>query len=142
MLKDLDEEGIIRIGAEVRPEESWWVKSHPNGQGELTAEERLIIAIFGKRAEETRDVSLRSPMGTGTRGGCQVFSRFKYQGSRDKRIYNFCKRPDPSVRDMEDGELLRLPATQLNAGVNMLVRVYIARSVRSWKAIRWPAPWQ
>ena len=38
-----------------------------------------------------------------------MFSRFKYQGSRDKRIYNFCKRPDPSVRDMEDGELIRLP---------------------------------
>jgi DNA-directed RNA polymerase subunit beta len=128
MLKDLDEEGIIRIGAEVRPEDILVGEVAPKGQGELTAEERLIIAIFGKKAEETRDVSLRVPHGNGGRVvDVKVFSRFKYQGSRDKRIYNFCKRPDPSVRDMEDGELLRLPADELNAGVNMLVRVYIAQ---------------
>jgi DNA-directed RNA polymerase subunit beta len=128
MLKDLDEEGIIRIGAEVRPEDILVGEVAPKGQGELTAEERLIIAIFGKKAEETRDVSLRVPHGNGGRVvDVKVFSRFKYQGSRDKRIYNFCKRPDASVRDMEDGELLRLPADELNAGVNMLVRVYIAQ---------------
>jgi DNA-directed RNA polymerase subunit beta len=57
----------------------------------------------------------------------KVFSRFKYQGSRDKRIYNYCKRPDASMRDMEDGELLRLAPDELPAGVNMLVRVYIAQ---------------
>src|SRR5215475_5278953 len=124
MLRDLDENGIIRVGAEVRPEDILVGKVAPKGQGELTAEERLIIAIFGKKAEETRDVSLRVPHGNGGRVvDVKVFSRFKYQGSRDKRIYNFCKRPDPSVRDMEDGELLRLPADELNAGVNMLVRV-------------------
>ena len=128
MLKDLDEEGIIRIGAEVRPDEILVGAVAPKGQGELTAEERLIIAIFGKKAEETRDVSLRVPHGNGGRVvDVKVFSRFKYQGSRDKRIYNFCKRPDPSVKDMEDGELLRLPADELNAGVNMSVRVYIAQ---------------
>ena len=128
MLKDLDEEGVIRIGAEVRPDEILVGKVAPKGQGELTAEERLIIAIFGKKAEETRDVSLRVPHGNGGRVvDVKVFSRFKYQGSRDKRIYNFCKRPDASVKDMEDGELLRLPADELNAGVNMSVRVYIAQ---------------
>jgi DNA-directed RNA polymerase subunit beta len=128
MLKDLDEEGVIRIGAEVRPDEILVGKVAPKGQGELTAEERLIIAIFGKKAEETRDVSLRVPHGNGGRVvDVKVFSRFKYQGSRDKRIYNFCKRPDPSVKDMEDGDLLRLPADELNAGVNMSVRVYIAQ---------------
>ena len=67
MLKDLDEDGIIRIGAEVRPEDILVGKVAPKGQGELTAEERLIIAIFGKRAEETRDVSLRVPHGNGGR---------------------------------------------------------------------------
>ena len=128
MLKDLDEEGVIRIGAEVRPDEILVGKVAPKGQGELTAEERLIIAIFGKKAEETRDVSLRVPHGNGGRVvDVKVFSRFKYQGSRDKRIYNFCKRPDSNVKDMEDGELLRLPADELNAGVNMSVRVYIAQ---------------
>jgi DNA-directed RNA polymerase subunit beta len=128
MLKDLDEEGVIRVGAEVRPEDILVGEVAPKGQGELTAEERLIIAIFGKKAEETRDVSLRVPHGNGGRVvDVKVFSRFKYQGSRDKRIYNFCKRPDPSVKDLDDGELLRLPADELNAGVNMLVRVYIAQ---------------
>ncbi len=128
MLKDLDEDGIIRIGAEVRPEDILVGEVAPKGQGELTAEERLIIAIFGKKAEETRDVSLRVPHGNGGRVvDVKVFSRFKYQGSRDKRIYNFCKRPDTSARDSEYGELLRLPADELNAGVNMLVRVYIAQ---------------
>ena len=128
MLKDLDEDGIIRIGAEVRPEDILVGEVAPKGQGELTAEERLIIAIFGKKAEETRDVSLRVPHGNGGRVvDVKVFSRFKYQGSRDKRIYNYCKRPDANMRDMEDGELLRLPADELNAGVNMLVRVFIAQ---------------
>ncbi len=128
MLKDLDEEGIIRIGAEVRHEDILVGEVAPKGQGELTAEERLIIAIFGKKAEETRDVSLRVPHGNGGRVvDVKVFSRFKYQGSRDKRVYNFCKRPEANVRDIEDGELLRLPADELNAGVNMLVRVYVAQ---------------
>ena len=63
VLKDLDENGIIRVGAEVRPEDILVGKVAPKGQGELTAEERLIIAIFGKKAEETRDVSLRVPHG-------------------------------------------------------------------------------
>ena len=128
MLKDLDENGVIRVGAEVRPEDILVGKVAPKGQGELTAEERLIIAIFGKKAEETRDVSQRVPHGNGGRVvDVKVFSRFKYQGSRDKKIYNYCKRPDASMRDNEDGELLRLPADELNAGVNMLVRVYIAQ---------------
>ncbi|MDW8207479.1 MAG: DNA-directed RNA polymerase subunit beta, partial [Chloroherpetonaceae bacterium] len=128
MLKDLDENGIIRIGAEVRPEDILVGKVAPKGQGELTAEERLIIAIFGKKAEETRDVSLRVPHGNGGRVvDVKVFSRFKYQGSRDKRIYHFCRRPDPNQRDMEDGELIRLQPDELSAGVNMLVRVYIAQ---------------
>ena len=127
-LKDLDENGIIRVGAEVRPEDILVGEVAPKGQGELTAEERLIIAIFGKKAEETRDVSLRVPHGNGGRVvDVKVFSRFKYQGSRDGRIYNYCRRPDLNMRDNEDGELLRLPADELNAGVNMLVRVYVAQ---------------
>lgn len=128
MLKDLDVDGIVRIGAEVRPEDILVGKVAPKGQGELTAEERLIIAIFGKRAEETRDVSLRVPHGNGGRVvDVKTFSRFKYRGSKDNRTYNFCKRPDPNQRDLEDGELIKLQADELNAGVNMLVRVYMAQ---------------
>lgn len=127
-LRDLDENGIIRVGAEVRPDDVLVGKVAPKGQGELTAEERLIVAIFGRKAEETRDVSLRVPHGNGGRVvDIKVFSRYKYQGARDGRVYNFCKRPDPSERDSQDGELLRLPQDELPVGVNMLVRVYLAQ---------------
>jgi len=127
-LKDLDENGIIRIGAEVRPEDILVGKVAPKGQGELTAEERLIIAIFGKKAEETRDVSLRVPHGEkGKIVDVKVFSRFKYQCVRCKTVYNFSKRPDRTVCDRCEGDMVRLPADELNAGVNQLVRVYIAQ---------------
>ncbi|MHB0999773.1 MAG: DNA-directed RNA polymerase subunit beta [Armatimonadota bacterium] len=128
MLKDLDENGIIRIGAEVRPEDILVGKVAPKGQGELTAEERLIIAIFGKKAEETRDVSLRVPHGEkGKVIDAKVFSRFKYKCSRCETIFNFSKRPERTVCDRCDGELERLPGDELMAGVNQLVRVYIAQ---------------
>jgi DNA-directed RNA polymerase subunit beta len=128
MLKDLDENGIIRIGAEVRPEDILVGEVAPKGQGELTAEERLIIAIFGKKAEETRDVSLRVPHGEkGKVVDVKVFSRFKYQCVRCKSVYNFSKRPDRTLCDKCDGELVRLPSDELSAGVNQLVRVYIAQ---------------
>ena len=128
MLKDLDENGIIRIGAEVRPEDILVGKVAPKGQGELTAEERLIIAIFGKKAEETRDVSLRVPHGEkGKVIDTKVFSRFKYKCSRCETVFNFSKRPDRTICDRCDGELERLPGDELMAGVNQLVRVYIAQ---------------
>jgi DNA-directed RNA polymerase subunit beta len=128
MLRDLDENGIIRIGAEVRPEDILVGEVAPKGQGELTAEERLIIAIFGKKAEETRDVSLRVPHGEkGKVVDVKIFSRFKYQCVRCKAVYNFSKRPDRVQCERCDGELVRLPSDELNAGVNQLVRVYIAQ---------------
>ncbi|NLI01595.1 MAG: DNA-directed RNA polymerase subunit beta [Chthonomonadales bacterium] len=128
MLKDLDENGIIRIGAEVRPEDILVGEVAPKGQGELTAEERLIIAIFGKKAEETRDVSLRVPHGEkGKVVDVKVFSRFKYLCERCSREYNFSKRPDLTTCDRCDGELVRKTPDELNPGVNQLVRVYIAQ---------------
>ncbi|MBQ2879350.1 MAG: DNA-directed RNA polymerase subunit beta, partial [Anaerotignum sp.] len=60
-LKDLDERGIIRIGAEVRPNDILVGKVTPKGETELTAEERLLRAIFGEKAREVRDTSLRVP---------------------------------------------------------------------------------
>ena len=62
-LKDLDEEGIIRIGADVRPGDILVGKVTPKGETELTAEERLLRAIFGEKAREVRDTSLRVPHG-------------------------------------------------------------------------------
>ncbi|MCD1146642.1 DNA-directed RNA polymerase subunit beta [Peptoniphilus sp. KCTC 25270] len=63
MLKDLDERGIIRIGAEVTPGDILVGKVTPKGETELSAEERLLRAIFGEKAREVRDTSLRLPHG-------------------------------------------------------------------------------
>ena len=62
-LKDLDENGIIRIGAEVTSGDYLVGKVTPKGETELTAEERLLRAIFGEKAREVRDTSLRVPHG-------------------------------------------------------------------------------
>ena len=62
-LKDLDEDGIISIGADVRPGDILVGKVTPKGETELTAEERLLRAIFGEKAREVRDTSLRVPHG-------------------------------------------------------------------------------
>ena len=75
-LKDLDEEGIVRIGAEVGPNDILVGKISPKGEQELTAEERLLRAIFGEKAREVKDTSLL--MEHGKRGrviGVKVFSR-------------------------------------------------------------------
>ncbi|HHV60895.1 MAG TPA: DNA-directed RNA polymerase subunit beta [Clostridiaceae bacterium] len=75
-LKDLDERGIIRIGAEVRAGDILVGKVTPKGETELTAEERLLRAIFGEKAREVRDTSLRVPHGeSGIIVDVKVFSR-------------------------------------------------------------------
>ncbi|MFZ5596980.1 MAG: DNA-directed RNA polymerase subunit beta [Bacillota bacterium] len=76
ILKDLDERGIIRVGAEVRPGDILVGKVTPKGETELTAEERLLRAIFGEKAREVRDTSLRVPHGeSGKVVDVKVFSR-------------------------------------------------------------------
>ncbi len=95
-LKNLDADGIIRIGAEVRPGDILVGKVTPKGEQELTAEEKLLRAIFGEKAREVRDNSLKVPHGE---RGIIV----------DVRIF-----------DRESGD-------ELPAGVNKLVRVYIAQ---------------
>ena len=75
-LRDLDEDGIIRIGAEVNASDILVGKVTPKGETELTAEERLLRAIFGEKAREVRDTSLRLPHGeTGIVVDVKVFSR-------------------------------------------------------------------
>jgi DNA-directed RNA polymerase subunit beta len=76
VLKDLDERGIIRIGAEVAPGDVLVGKVTPKGETELTPEERLLRAIFGEKAREVRDTSLKVPHGeNGKVIGVRVFSR-------------------------------------------------------------------
>ena len=96
ILADLDDRGIIRIGAEVEAGDVLVGKVTPKGETELTPEERLLRAIFGEKAREVRDTSLKVPHGeSGTVIEVRTFSR-------------------------EDGD-------ELPAGVNELVRVYIAQ---------------
>jgi len=76
MLKDLDEDGIIRVGAEVHAGDILVGKVTPKGETELTAEERLLRAIFGEKAREVRDTSLRVPHGAyGVVMATKVFTR-------------------------------------------------------------------
>ncbi|MFH0937448.1 MAG: DNA-directed RNA polymerase subunit beta [Candidatus Daviesbacteria bacterium] len=75
-LANLDETGIVRIGAKVGPNDILVGKVQPKGETELTAEERLLRAIFGEKAKEVRDTSLRMPHGErGTVIGIQILSR-------------------------------------------------------------------
>ena len=95
-LRDLDETGIIRIGAEVKEGDILVGKVTPKGEKDLSAEERLLHAIFGDKSREVRDTSLRVP-----HGGDGVV--------RDVKIFT------------------RANGDELQSGVNMLVRVYIAQ---------------
>ena len=75
-LKDLDEEGIIRVGAEVGPNDILVGKISPKGEAELTAEERLLRAIFGEKAKDVKDTSLRMEHGKkGRATEVKIFSR-------------------------------------------------------------------
>ncbi|MBI2039001.1 MAG: DNA-directed RNA polymerase subunit beta [Candidatus Niyogibacteria bacterium] len=75
-LKDLDEEGVVRIGAEVLPGDILVGKITPKGEADLTPEERLLRAIFGEKAREVKDTSLRLPHGRQDRVvGVKIFSR-------------------------------------------------------------------
>ncbi len=75
-LKNLDEEGIVRIGAEVGPGDILVGKISPKGESELTAEERLLRAIFGEKARDVKDTSLTMPHGKrGRIVGIKIFSR-------------------------------------------------------------------
>lgn len=99
-LKDLDESGIIRIGAEVRPGDIMVGKITPKGETQLSPEEKLLRAIFGEKAGEVRDTSLKVPPGVeGTVINARVFSRKGV--SKDERS-----------RVIEDEEIARLKKDQ------------------------------
>ncbi len=128
---NLDERGIIKIGTVVRPEDILVGKVAPKGQSEMTAEEKLVIAIFGKKAEEMRDTSLRVPHGAkGKVVAVRVFSRFKHRCGNPscKHLHEFSKSAELSICEQCGGrEIHREPQDDLPAGVNQLVRVYVAQ---------------
>ncbi len=127
-LKDLDESGIVRIGAEVRAEDILVGKVAPKGQAELTAEEKLVIAIFGKKAEEMRDVSLPLPHGEkGIVVATKVFSRYRYVCETCGAEYRTGKPLDRLECERCVSKLHREPGDELLPGVNQLVRVYVAQ---------------
>jgi len=128
-LKELDIDGVVRVGAEVRPEDILVGKVTPKGQSELTAEEKLVIAIFGKKAEEMRDVSLRTPHGEGGIViATKVFSRYKYKCGLCGAEFAYGKAMEAALNCRRCGaELKKLPGDELKPGVNQLVRVYVAQ---------------
>jgi DNA-directed RNA polymerase subunit beta len=95
VLKDLDEEGIIRIGAKVKAGDVLVGKVTPKGETELTAEEKLLRAIFGEKAREVRDTSLKVPHGESGK----VIDVKKFSRSRvDVTLYSYGEKKDPVTR--------------------------------------------
>jgi DNA-directed RNA polymerase subunit beta len=114
-LKDLDESGIIRIGAVVKPGDILVGKITPKGETQLSPEEKLLRAIFGEKAGEVRDTSLRVPPGVeGTVINVRIFARKgvgKDERSRvieDEEVNRLKKDQEEEVRIIRDGALKRL----------------------------------
>ncbi|MCM3869912.1 MAG: DNA-directed RNA polymerase subunit beta, partial [Pyrinomonadaceae bacterium] len=102
MLRDLDESGIIRIGAQVKPGSILVGKVTPKGETQLTAEEKLLRAIFGEKAGDVKDASLVSPPGIdGTVVDVQVFTR-KGQEKDARSLAIEQEEEDRLRRDLED----------------------------------------
>ncbi len=102
MLRDLDESGIIRVGAQVKPGSFLVGKVTPKGETQLTAEEKLLRAIFGEKAGDVKDASLTCPPGIdGTVVDVQVFTRKGQE--RDSRSLNIEQEEENRLRrDLED----------------------------------------
>jgi DNA-directed RNA polymerase subunit beta len=119
-LKDLDESGIIRIGAEVRPGDILVGKITPKGETQLSPEEKLLRAIFGEKAGEVRDTSLKVPPGVeGTVINARVFSRkgvSKDERSRlieDEEVAKLKKDQQDEQRIIRDSTLKKLKRSLL-----------------------------
>ncbi|MGE5852205.1 MAG: DNA-directed RNA polymerase subunit beta, partial [Deltaproteobacteria bacterium] len=114
-LMNLDESGIIRIGAEVKPGDILVGKITPKGETQLSPEEKLLRAIFGEKAGEVRDTSLRVPPGVeGTVINVRIFSRKglgKDERSKiieDEEVIRLRKDQHDEIRILQDGALRRL----------------------------------
>ncbi|MGH7827393.1 MAG: DNA-directed RNA polymerase subunit beta [Candidatus Binatia bacterium] len=127
-LTDLDESGIIRIGAEVKPGDILVGKITPKGETQLSPEEKLLRAIFGEKAGEVRDTSLRVPPGVeGTVINVRIFSRKglgkdeRSKAIEDEEITRLKKDQHDEVRILQEGALKRLK--KLLVGRRLAVRV-------------------
>ena len=127
-LTDLDDSGIIRIGAEVKPGDILVGKITPKGETQLSPEEKLLRAIFGEKAGEVRDTSLRVPPGVeGTVINVRIFSRKglgKDERSRsieDEEVTRLRKDQHDEVRILQEGALRRLK--KLLVGRRLAVRL-------------------
>jgi len=114
-LRDLDESGIVRIGAEVNQDDILVGKITPKGETQLSPEERLLRAIFGEKAGDVRDTSLRVPPGvTGTVIGAQVFSRRgvekdeRARALEEQEIERLRKDQEDEIRIIRNGALSKV----------------------------------
>ncbi|MCS7191672.1 MAG: DNA-directed RNA polymerase subunit beta [Armatimonadetes bacterium] len=127
-LKFLDENGIIIIGSEVKSEDILVGKAVPKPVSELSPEDRLMVAIFGKKAEDMKDASLKVPPGEyGTVIGTLVLARYKYRCRKCGEIVRTWKKLERLEHSKCGGKLEQLPSDELKSGVNMMVKVYVAQ---------------
>ncbi len=128
-LKDIDEDGIVRIGAQVKANDILVGKAVPKVGGEHSPEEKLIIALFGKKAEDMKDASLRVPHGEwGTVIGIKVFARYNYECEKCHEVFKKWYKMVDQECPKCGGKLRQLPADELKSQVNMMVRVYVAQT--------------
>ncbi|OGY61086.1 MAG: DNA-directed RNA polymerase subunit beta [Candidatus Colwellbacteria bacterium RIFCSPLOWO2_12_FULL_46_17] len=121
-LRNLDEEGIIRIGAEVRGGDILVGKISPKGESELTPEERLLRAIFGEKARDVKDTSLELPHGkSGRVVGIKVFSREKGDGGKlDPGVISKIHVQVATMRNIQAGD--KMSGRHGNKGVVSQIR--------------------
>jgi len=136
-LKDLDDAGIVRIGAEVKPDDILVGKITPKGETQLSPEERLLRAIFGEKAGDVRDTSLRVPPGVaGIVIGAQVFSRRgvekdeRARAIEEQEIERLRKDQEDETRIIRESALLRV--RELLTGKSAANRVGDERRKEVW----------
>jgi len=139
-LRNLDESGVIRIGAEVKPGDILVGKITPKGENQLSPEEKLLRAIFGEKAGDVRDSSLRVPPGVeGTIIGARIFSRkgtdkdSRTISIENEEIARLSKDRDDEMRIVEEGARERIRGMLVGKGVSSALsdpasgRVYVKK---------------
>ncbi|MBT9163195.1 MAG: DNA-directed RNA polymerase subunit beta [Chloroflexi bacterium] len=127
-LRNLDEDGVVRIGAEVSAGDILAGKITPKGERVLTAEEKLLRAIFGEKARDVKDTSLRMPHGeSGTVIDVKCFYRFRYRCERCGKEFGYGVKLANEECKRCGGPLKKLPGDELDAGVGKMIRVSVAQ---------------
>jgi DNA-directed RNA polymerase subunit beta len=139
-LKDLDEAGIVRIGAEVKQDDVLVGKITPKGETQLSPEERLLRAIFGEKAGDVRDTSLRVPPGvSGTVIGAQVFSRRGVE--KDERARAIEEEEIDRLRKDQEDEIRIIRQSAMNKVRELLVGKRAANRIADErKKVTWLEP--